>query len=177
MRILGVDPGTIKAGWGVVDCQGSRWEHVASGTLAVGRGELSGRLARIYDGIVRVLDDHAPEEASLERNFLARNVLSAFRLGEARGVVMAAVASRGLPVHEYAPAVIKKAVVGYGRADKNQVQEAVVRMLSLPAKPPEDAADALATALCHGLRRVWDDKVERRMAAVKGGPRAGAGRR
>lgn len=173
MRIVGVDPGTIKAGWGVIDCEGARLQHVASGTLVLGRGDLSQRLAGIYDGIMAAVDQHSPEEASIERNFLARNVKSAFRLGESRGVVMAAVAARGLGVVEYTPATIKKAVVGYGRADKEQVQEAVARMLGLEVRPDEDAADALAAAICHGLRRSWDDKV----AVALGSGAAGASRR
>jgi crossover junction endodeoxyribonuclease RuvC len=171
MRILGIDPGTIKTGWGVIELDGSRLRHLGSGTLALGRGELSARLAGIYQGIVGVIDEHGPDEASIERNFLARNVKSAFRLGEGRGVAMAAAAGRGLPVAEYAPATIKKAVVGYGRADKHQVQEAVMRMLGLDDKPDEDAADALATALCHALSRSWDGKLAVALGAAGAGPR------
>jgi crossover junction endodeoxyribonuclease RuvC len=111
---------------------------------------------------------------SLERNFVARNVQSAFRLGEARGVAMAAAAAADVSLCEYAPATIKKSVVGHGRADKAQVQAAVVRIFSLDTTPAEDEADALATAVCHGLRRGFDERVSAALAA-KPPARSGAG--
>jgi crossover junction endodeoxyribonuclease RuvC len=176
MRVLGIDPGTLKTGWGVVECDGSRLRHVASGTIRTGRGELAARLAAVYEGLSGVIARHAPGIVSLERNFLALNVQSAFRLGEARGVAMAAAAAAGLEVCEYTPATIKKAVVGHGRADKGAVQAAVTRLLSLATGPSEDEADALATAACHGFCRSFDAKVR---AAVAGQARAanGGGRR
>lgn len=159
MRILGVDPGTIRCGWGVVDVDGPRLVRIASGVLDAGRGEIATRLLFVHRGLLDVIDGHAPAVFSLERNFVARNVQSAFRLGEARGVAMAAAASAGLAVSEYTPMMIKKAVVGYGRAEKAQVQQAVQRLLSLAALPEADEADALAAALCHGLAGSFEARV------------------
>ncbi|HYC57555.1 MAG TPA: crossover junction endodeoxyribonuclease RuvC [Candidatus Binatia bacterium] len=159
MRVLGVDPGTIVCGWGVVELAGSRLIHVGSGTIDAGRGDISCRLALVYSELLSVLDEHSPTDLSLERNFVARNVQSAFRIGEARGVAMAAAAARGIGVSEYTPMMIKKSVVGYGKADKAQVQAAIARLLSLPELPRTDAADALAAALCHGLTGRFDARV------------------
>jgi len=151
LRVLGIDPGTIHCGWGIVDCNGPRLSHVASGVIEAGRGEIAGRLLTVHQYLRELLVIHRPDAVSLERNFVARNVQSAFRLGEARGVAMAAAAGAGVPIAEYTPMMVKKAVVGYGRAEKSQVQLAVHRLLSLEALPESDAADALAAALCHGL--------------------------
>jgi crossover junction endodeoxyribonuclease RuvC len=159
LRVLGVDPGTIRCGWGVVDCDGPRLTHVASGVIDAGRGEIAGRLLVVYRDLFEVISDHAPDSFSLERNFVARNVQSAFRLGEARGVAMAAAAAAGLGVSEYTPMMVKKAVVGYGRAEKGQVQLAVQRLLGLAGLPESDAADALAAALCHGLSGTFQARV------------------
>jgi crossover junction endodeoxyribonuclease RuvC len=159
VRVLGVDPGTIRCGWGVVDFDGPRLVHVASGVIDAGRGEIAARLLLIHRDLLSVISDHQPTVFSLERNFVARNVQSAFRLGEARGVAMAAAAATGLTVGEYTPMMIKKSVVGYGRAEKGQVQAAVQRLLSLAAEPESDAADALAAALCHGLAGAFQSRV------------------
>ncbi|MFP6625943.1 MAG: crossover junction endodeoxyribonuclease RuvC [Deltaproteobacteria bacterium] len=163
--MLGVDPGTIKTGWGVVDCQGSRMGRVGSGTIKTGRGCLAERLGVIYAEVRRILEEYQPEEVSLESAFVARNVQSALRLGEARGVVIAAAAASGLYPHEYTPATIKKAVAGYGRADKAQMQSAVARLFVMEEVPAEDEADGLAVAVCHCLRRGFDDKVARSLAS------------
>lgn len=159
MRVLGVDPGTIHCGWGVVEFDGPRITHVGSGVIEAGSGEIAARLLLVHRGLGEVIASLSPTLFSLERNFVARNVQSAFRLGEARGVAMAAAAAAGLPVSEYTPMTIKKAVVGYGRADKAQVQEAVRRLLGLESVPSSDAADALAAALCHGLAGSFQARV------------------
>jgi len=159
LRVLGVDPGTIRCGWGVVDCDGPRLTHMASGVIEAGRGDIATRLVIVHRELLAVVASQAPSALSLERNFLARNVQSAFRLGEARGVAMAAAASAGLAVSEYTPMMIKKAVVGYGRAEKSQVQLAVQRLLCLEDLPETDAADALAAALCHGLSGTFQARV------------------
>ena len=178
MRILAIDPGTVKAGWGVIECAGSRIVWVDSGVYRVGRGGIGERLAKIHAQIVKLIAEHRPAVVSLERNFVARNVQSAFRLGEARGAVMAAVAAATPAVElcEYTPATIKKAVVGHGRADKEQVQQAVCRLLRMSAEPREDEADALATAACHGFRAPFDTRVraevERLRAAAPARPAA-----
>ena len=172
MRILGIDPGTMRTGWGVVEGRGSELVYIASGVICAGRGDLPTRLADIYGGLTEVGRMHAISEVSLEKNFLARNVQSAFRLGEARGVAMAAAADFGAEVREYVPTAVKKSVVGYGRADKRQVQAAVVRLLALDHEPAEDAADALAVALCHVLTGAFVAKVR---SAAEGAALAGPG--
>ncbi len=172
MRVVGVDPGTVVTGWGVVDVDGSRLTRVASGTIAPGRVAVPVRLAAIYEQLTSVFRLHEPSHLSLERNFLARNVQSAFRLGEARGVAMAAGAACGLELTEYTPMTVKKAVVGYGRADKAQVQAAVVRLFSLTETPAEDEADALAAAVCYALSHAFHDKLGEAVGAEKA-PRRG----
>lgn len=173
MRVLGVDPGTVVTGWGVIDADGGVFRHVASGTIRAGRGEVASRLALIYTALGDVMREHAPEILSLERNFLARNVQSAFRLGEARGVAMAAAAARALVFSEYTPATIKKTVSGHGGADKQQVQVAVLRLLGLTRRLASDEADALAAAACHALRAGFDARtrtaLSRRSRAVRSG--------
>ena len=149
MRVLGLDPGSATTGYGVVDRIGAEIVHVAHGTIRVGTtGPLSERLARIQHQLGRVLDEHAPELAVVERVFVAANPRSALILGHARGAILAALGAAGVAVDELAAREIKKAIVGTGRADKSQVQSMVCRLLALPARPPQDAADALAAAIC-----------------------------
>lgn len=149
-RILGIDPGSIVTGWGVVEAVGSSLRHVAHGTIhssgAVGQ---SARLKSIYQGIDEALAAYRPDGISLERVFFARNAQSALKLGQARGVALLAAAQNQTVVHEYSAAEIKKAVVGYGQATKEQVQMMVASLLRIPAKLAADAADALAAAICH----------------------------
>lgn len=174
MRVLGIDPGTIRCGWGVVDFDASRLRYVASGTVDAGRGEIASRLAAVYSQLGRVIVEHRPDEVGLERSFVARNVQSAFRLGEARGVAMAVAAAAGLPVVEYTPMMIKKAVAGYGRAEKGQVQKAVATLLAFDGEPQSDEADALAAALCHALSGRYEARVGEALALR--GLRRGRGR-
>jgi crossover junction endodeoxyribonuclease RuvC len=159
LRVLGVDPGTVRTGWGVIECEGRRLRYVDSGVIVAGRGEVGKRLAAVYSGLRDVIARLDPSVLSLERNFLARNVQSAFRLGEARGVAMAAAAAADVTLCEYTPATIKKSVVGHGRADKADVQSAVIRLLMLVARPREDEADALAAAACHGVCRGFESRL------------------
>jgi crossover junction endodeoxyribonuclease RuvC len=154
-----VDPGTVITGWGVVESDGVRLSRVASGVLRVGRGQVPGRLAAIYERLGAIIAEHAPNAVSLERNFVSRNVQSAFRLGEARGVIMAVSAGAGVELAEYTPATIKKVIVGHGRATKDQIQAAVIGVLRLTHTPSEDEADALAAAACYALRSGYDGKV------------------
>jgi len=150
MRVLGIDPGSTATGFGVVERAGPSVTHRAHGTLRPPRGApLAVRLATILDGLAAVIESHAPEVVVIERVFVAASPRSALVLGQARGVAMASAAARGLPVVEYAPSQIKQAVVGTGAASKRQVQAMVRRLLALPAAPPQDAADALAAAICH----------------------------
>ncbi|MBN1483913.1 MAG: crossover junction endodeoxyribonuclease RuvC [Chloroflexia bacterium] len=150
MRILGIDPGTARMGWGLVE--GDRDPVlVAYGTLTTPAGQvLAERLLILLQELREVLSSHQPTAAALEEIFFARNVRTAFSVGQARGVALVAMAEAGLPVYEYSPLEVKQAVTGYGRAEKRQVQEMVRTLLSLDEIPrPDDAADALAVAICH----------------------------
>jgi crossover junction endodeoxyribonuclease RuvC len=149
MRVLGIDPGSAVTGFGVVERVGGGVEHRGHGTIRPARGSLAARLATILDGLAEVIDAHGPEVVVIERVFVSASPRSALVLGQARGVAMASAAARGLPVVEYAPSQIKQAVVGTGAATKPQVQAMVRTLLSLAKLPPQDAADALAAAICH----------------------------
>jgi len=150
MRVLGVDPGTARMGWGIVEEEESP-RLVAYGTLTTPAGRpLSRRLHDLFLALREVVARHRPDTAALEELFFARNARTAFAVGQARGAALVALAEAGLTVHEYSPLEVKMAVTGYGAADKAQVQEMVRALLSLAEIPrPDDAADALAVALCH----------------------------
>lgn len=150
IRILGIDPGSRLTGFGVVELRGNRAVSLRHGCLRVGGGELAQRLKQIHLGICQLLDEFQPEEAAIESVFVHRNVESALKLGQARGCAISAISLQDIPVFEYAPAVIKKSVVGRGNASKPQVQHMVSAMLGLARDLQADAADALAVALCHG---------------------------
>jgi crossover junction endodeoxyribonuclease RuvC len=152
LRILGIDPGSVATGWGVVDCEGSRLRHVASGVLRPPDPEPARRLARIHLELAGLVQRYAPEAAALEAVFVARNPRAALKLGQARGVALAVCGGAGLEPTEYAPAHVKGAVAGYGAAGKAQVQAMVRRLLGLARVPASDAADALAVAICHSAR-------------------------
>lgn len=150
MRILGVDPGTHATGWGVVEAAGGALRWVAHGVVRTKSADpLWVRLGGIHEALTSVLDDHAPDVLALERVYVSKNVESALKLGHARGAIMVACTRKGLAVAEYTASQVKSAVAGTGRAEKNQVQEMVRILLRLAAVPPQDAADALAIALCH----------------------------
>ena len=150
MRVLGIDPGSRLTGWGVVEEQGRALRYLGSGTLVLeGRGELAVRLARLSEECGRLLTAWRPAAVALERAFVARNVQSALRLGEARGAVLAVIGATGVALHEYAPAAVKLAAVGHGQADKDAIVWGVGRRLGLAEPLATDAADALALALCH----------------------------
>lgn len=155
MRVLGVDPGSAVTGFGIVDRTGGALRFVSAGTIRTRIAEpMPQRLLRIHRGLVSVIDVHSPHALSLERNFVARNVQSAFRIGEARAAAMLAAASRDLPVREYPPNEVKLSVAAYGHADKAQVKYMVRRTLNLDSdlELTDDAADALALAICDLLR-------------------------
>lgn len=153
MRILGLDPGSVATGYGVVERRGSRLVHVAHGTLRPPRGSvLPDRLAFLHREIARIVAEHAPVLAAVERCFAGRSVRSALVLGQARGVALAAIAAGGVPITELAPQHVKLAVTGNGNAEKVQVQAMVRRLLALAAAPPKDAADALAAAIAIAFR-------------------------
>jgi len=148
--ILGIDPGTIRTGWGLVKLDGSRLTHLAHGTIhTVPRHPQALRLQQIFRELDKVAREHVPQSVSIEKVFMARNAQSALKLGQVRGVALLAAAERNIDVAEYNSVEIKKAVAGYGHASKDQVQHMVASILKLPDLPQEDAADALAAAICH----------------------------
>ena len=152
MKVFGIDPGSERTGYGCVESDGSRHHRlVVCGSLsAPAHTSFPGRLQVIHEGLVALLAEHRPACVAIENIFHAKNVRSALRLGHARGVALLAAAEAGVPVVEYTPAEIKRAVVGFGRAEKQQVGQMVKLLLRLDAVPaPHDAADALAIAICH----------------------------
>jgi len=150
LRILGVDPGLRRTGFGLIDVQGSQLHYVASGTIvAPAEQPLHRRLKIILDGLRQIVSQTQPQVASLEKVFVNVNPQSTLLLGQARGAALCGLADGGLEVHEYTALQIKKAVAGTGRAAKTQVQEMVQHLLSLSGAPAADAADALACAICH----------------------------
>lgn len=161
MRVMGVDPGTREAGYGVVDAVGSRIVYVDCGALRAPKStDVPVRLRAIFEGLERVIAEHRPDVVSIEQVFYGKNVASALRMGEGRGVALLAAALHDVPVHEYAPAVVKRAVAGSGRAGKEQIQEMVRILLGLREPPrPDHAADALAMAICHCNRARFDERV------------------
>lgn len=153
VRVLGIDPGSRVTGYGLIDCveapRSAPPVYVASGCIKPGSAEFPARLAEIYRGVDELISRYQPHMLSIEEVFLARNPQSALKLGQARGVAIAAAVAHELPVSEYAARRVKLAVVGTGRATKVQVQHMVRVLLQLPAAPAPDAADALALAICH----------------------------
>jgi crossover junction endodeoxyribonuclease RuvC len=151
VRVLGIDPGSETTGWGVVEGDGRRYQLIEYGTVkSTPRERFSARLLKISDGIEALIAKHRPDAFSIEEAFYATNVKVALKLGQVRGVALLAAERAGLEIYEYAPRLIKQTVVGYGNAEKHQVQEMVRVLLSLTKVPePHDAADALAIAICH----------------------------
>ena len=151
MRVFGIDPGSVRTGYGCVETDGRRHVLVVCGAIAPpARASFPERLRVIHADLTRLLRESRPDAVALENLFHASNVRSALKLGHARGVAMLAAVECGIPVLEYTPAEIKRAVVGYGRAEKAQVQQMVKLLLGLERVPsPHDAADALAVAICH----------------------------
>ncbi len=167
MRILGIDPGLRTTGFGVIDVEGSNLSYVASGTIStthIEKGQLPARLKVLFDGVKEVMARYDPDNASVEIVFVNVNPQSTLLLGQARGAVVTALVSADLTVAEYTALQMKQAVVGYGRADKTQVQEMVKRLLKLPGLPGPDAADALGLAITHAHA----GKAMARLAEAKG---------
>ena len=151
MKIFGIDPGSERTGYGCIEALGSRHHLVICGSIsAPARSTFPDKLKHIHAALTALLERHRPDCVAVENIFHARNVRSALKLGHARGIALLAASEAGLPVVEYAPAEIKRAVVGFGRAEKHQVQQMVKLLLGLEEPPsPHDAADALAVAICH----------------------------
>ncbi|MHB8174264.1 MAG: crossover junction endodeoxyribonuclease RuvC [Nitrospirota bacterium] len=167
MRILGIDPGSVASGFGVVDEEGSRLFFVDAGHIgASSRLSFPQRLKKMYEGLEEVIAKHRPDAVAVENVFFARNVQSALKLGHARGVALLAAVNLQLPIFEYTPTEIKQSVVGYGNAEKAQVRQMVKALLKLTTLPePLDASDALACAICH----IHSARIKETMRAATGG--------
>ena len=152
MRILGIDPGYAIMGWGVLDVEGNRFRVVACDSLLTDKDTpMPQRLEQLYMGLGEIIEKYKPEAAAIEELYFNNNAKTAIMVGEARGVAILACSRGGLEINEYTPLQIKQALVGYGRADKKQVQQMVKTILNLEKVPkPDDTADALAAAICHG---------------------------
>jgi crossover junction endodeoxyribonuclease RuvC len=154
IRILGLDPGLRRTGWGILECAGNRLAYVACGSVETSdKDALASRLAALHEGLAAVIARHAPHEAAVEETFVNADPRAALKLGQARGVVLLVPAKAGLPVAEYAPNLVKKSIVGAGRAEKVQIRKMVAVLLPKAAPATEDAADALAVAITHAHHR------------------------
>lgn len=167
IRILGIDPGLRRMGWGIVDVEGNALRFVAAGTVRSDEtAALADRLCQLHDGLQAVLDAHRPEEAAVEATFVNKDAAATLKLGQARGIAMLVPARAGLTVAEYAPNAVKKTVIGVGHGDKKQIQMMVKVLLPKSTADTADAADALAIAICHAHHR---QSVVGRMAAAMAG--------
>jgi crossover junction endodeoxyribonuclease RuvC len=154
IRILGIDPGLRRTGWGLIEAEGNRLIHVACGSVATtDKAALAERLLEIHDGLTAVIAQYSPHEAAVEQTFVNANAAATLALGQARGIAMLVPAKAGLSVAEYAPNVVKKTVVGAGHGEKAQVRMMIGVLLPKADPQSEDAADALAIAVCHAHHR------------------------
>lgn len=152
-RILGIDPGSIITGYGMIEMRGTQPCYIASGSIHTAGAEFPDRLRTIHAAVVQLVAEHVPDEVVFERVFMNRNADSALKLGQARAAAICGTFARELPVHEYSAREVKQAIVGRGAAGKEQVQHMVKVLLKLQGEVAADAADALAVALCHGFSR------------------------
>ncbi|MBX6327545.1 MAG: crossover junction endodeoxyribonuclease RuvC [Pseudolabrys sp.] len=154
IRILGIDPGLRRTGWGLIELDGSRLVPLACGSLETSeRDALGARLVAIHDGLAAVIDHYRPQEAAVEATFVSRNAAATLKLGQARGVALLVPAKSGIAVAEYAPNLVKKSIVGVGHGEKPQIRMMIGVLLPRADPPSEDAADALAVAVCHAHHR------------------------
>lgn len=164
LRVLGIDPGSARTGYGILDALGTRLTYVASGVIRTAEGEFAARLCEIFRGMQSIVAEYQPQEVAIERVFVNRNADSALKLGQARGAAICGAAAANPDFFEYAPREIKLAVVGSGSAEKAQVQLMMKNILKLRHPLAADAADALAAAVCHALR----GRVRSALAAATG---------
>ncbi len=162
--ILGIDPGSRVTGYGVVRSTQGVYQYIASGCIRTEDADFIPRLAIIYAGVQNILATFSPNEVAVEQVFVKKNVVSALKLGQARGAALAACGVKNLVVSEYLPTQVKKALVGAGRADKEQIQHMVKAILKLSETPPQDAADALAVALCHAQMSRFAQRLQKGIA-------------
>ena len=169
MKILGIDPGSRATGYGLIEQQGNRLIHLDNGAIFTrSEDDLALRLQRIYRELNRLIAEFRPEAVAVEQVFMAKNPASALKLGHARGVALLAGINADLPVAEYSALQVKSAVVGYGKAAKAQVQQMTRTLLNLPEIAQEDAADALAVAICHAHSHHLADKIDRSALRPRG---------
>ena len=156
-RILGIDPGSRATGYGVIAKKANRLYYVTCGVIRLSnKYTFNDRLKVIFDGLCEIIEAHSPTVAGVEDVFVAANPRTALKLGHARGAAVLAALQKGLKVYDYTPRMVKQAVVGYGNADKQQIQQMVSVLLQLSAPPSSDAADALAVAMCHANQTIID---------------------
>ena len=167
MRVIGFDPGLRRTGWGVVDVAGNRLTHVANGVCATERGELALRLVQLHTQIERVVPEFRPDQAAVEHTFVNKDAAGTLKLGQARAMSLLVPAQHGIPVAEYAPNAVKKAVVGVGHADKVQIQHMVKLLLPGVELAGADAADALAVAICHAWAARAGDRLAKALEAAQ----------
>jgi crossover junction endodeoxyribonuclease RuvC len=166
IRIIGIDPGLRRTGWGIVETLGNSLRFVASGSVrSDDKASLATRLCQLHDGLAEILHRQAPHEAAVEVTFVNKDAAATLKLGQARGIAMLVPALAGLPVAEYAPNAVKKAVIGVGHGDKTQIQMMVKVLMPKAVFDSADAADALAIAICHAHHR---QSVVSRLAALAG---------
>lgn len=178
MRILGIDPGTRITGYGLIEKDGNRLRHIDNGAIYTSSNdELPRRLKIIHDGLVEVIEKYQPDVMAIEQVFMAKNALSALKLGQARGAAIVAGVNAQLPVAEYSALQVKSAVVGYGKAGKAQVQQMVKALMKLPEIAQEDASDALAVAICHANSCTLAGKLQRATAHSRTGNTGQGGNR
>ena len=160
MRILGIDPGSRVTGFGVIETDGAKSRHLASGCIRTQSKDFTQRLGEIYTGLQDVVEETRPDQAAVEQVFVAHNPSSALKLGQARGAAVTAMVVAGLPVYEYTPRAVKQALVGTGSADKEQVQHMTRLLLGVHKKMGLDESDALAVAICHAHNFTTQRKLE-----------------
>ena len=159
-RILGIDPGSRVTGYGVIETDGVRSRHLASGCIRTTAGDFPARLGEIFHGVREVLVEWQPQQVAVEQVFVSRNAASALKLGQARGAAISAIVTLDLQVFEYTPAAVKQGLVGNGRAEKEQVQHMVRVILGMQGKMALDESDALAVALCHAHGHATRRQIE-----------------
>lgn len=169
IRIIGIDPGLRRTGWGVVESLGNSLHFVASGTVTSDAGmDLASRLCQLHEGLAKVLHDYMPHEAAVEHTFVNKDATATLKLGQARGIALLAPAQAGLPVAEYAPNAVKKAVIGVGHGEKQQIHMMVKVLMPRATFDTSDAADALAIAICHAHNRQSIANASRLQALLAG---------
>ena len=168
MRVIGIDPGLRRTGWGVIEVAGNRITHVANGVCTSEGSALAARLLMLHDGLTAILARYCPDQAAVEQTFVNKDAVGTLKLGQARGIALLVPARAGLTVAEYAPNAVKKVVVGVGHADKRQVEHMVRLQLPGVEIVGADASDALAIALCHAHHAKFGGRLEAALAKAGG---------